>query len=89
MIDRERALPGMKELWVHDSTHCCWRQGWHGNSAVLDGDLRWYSALCPGHPPGKGEGVGFTVVTPYPIPPDEGMGFAGVGGRLPVVGDLW
>ena len=36
--------------------------------------------------PGKGEGVGFTVATPYPIPPDEGMGFAGVVGRPPVAG---
>ena len=30
--------------------------------------------------------MGFTVATPRPTPLDEGMGFAGVVGRLPVAG---
>ena len=36
--------------------------------------------------PWKGEGVGFTVATHRPIPPDEGMGFVGAMGRLPMAG---
>ena len=36
--------------------------------------------------PWKGEGVGFTVATPRPITPDEGMGFVGAVGQLPVAG---
>ena len=34
----------------------------------------------------KGEGVGFTMATPRPVPLDEGMGFIGAVGRLPVAG---
>ena len=34
----------------------------------------------------KGVGVGFTIATPRPVPLDEGMGFVGVVGRLPVAG---
>ena len=43
------------------------RQGWNGNSTAPDGDLRWYNALCPGHPLEKGRE--WALLSPLPVPP--------------------